>query len=142
MWMCWLAFHYYDKKPEKISIKEKRLTLAMVLDVSVHGHLAPFLWAFGKAEHHDAEHVAQQSCLPHSGQKVERWGKGSGTRYTLPAHASSAFLPPTMPHLLQFPTPPNGVFNYEPINGLIDWWGQSPYDLNTSQKFYLWLLLA
>jgi hypothetical protein len=43
-------------------------------------------------------------------------------------------------HLSQFPPPPSRPFSYESINGLTNWWGQSPCEPITSSKLHLWAL--
>lgn len=38
----------------------------------MHCQLAMLLLGLGKVEYHGREHVIEQSCSPHGGQKVER----------------------------------------------------------------------
>jgi hypothetical protein len=40
--------------------------------VSVYGWLAPLLWAWGEAEHHDREHMVEHSSSSHGVQEAER----------------------------------------------------------------------
>jgi hypothetical protein len=60
--------------------------------VSVYGQLAPLLWAPGKIEHHDREHVMEQSSSHDDRQEAGR-KKRQGTRYIFPGNAHSDLLP-------------------------------------------------
>lgn len=59
--------------------------------------------------------------------------KGLGTRYTVPGHAPRDLLPPTRPHILWFPLPPNNVFKLviHPWTNQLMW--SEPHDPISSQ---------
>jgi hypothetical protein len=61
---------------------KKDLFWLTVSEVSVHGQLAPLLWASGKVETSWWEHVAKQSYIPHGSQEVERDREGPRARYS------------------------------------------------------------
>jgi hypothetical protein len=50
----------------------KVLFWLMVLEVSVHTHLTPLLWAFDRAEYHGRDCMVEQSCSSHDGQEAEK----------------------------------------------------------------------
>lgn len=65
-----------------------------------------------KAEHHDMEHIAKQSCSPHRGEKGREGGKES------PGHPSllgGGTLPPARSYL-SFPSPVSGLVSYDSIS--------------------------
>jgi hypothetical protein len=71
-----LAFCHWDKVPDRI---KERFLVTRDFIVSVHGQLAPWLWACGKAEHHGGEHTVEQSCSLHSDQEANRGGRKDPT---------------------------------------------------------------
>jgi hypothetical protein len=80
------SFLCYNKISRK-TLKEKRFILVVVSEVSVHGQLAPLLWACGKGETTWWKSRAEESCSPHlKAARKQRDRKGPGTRYTLPGH--------------------------------------------------------
>lgn len=54
----------------------------------------------GKAEHHDKEHVEEQSCSPMAARKQKVTQEGVGTRKLLQKHSPSDTLPLSRLHLL------------------------------------------
>jgi hypothetical protein len=80
----------------KIILKEEIFILA---SVSVHGHLAPSLWAWNEDKHHHWQHVAEKTahCM------VARKWNGSAAREEL--YSSKAHLQwPTFPNRAIFPS--------------------------------------
>jgi hypothetical protein len=83
--------------------KEKDLFGLTVLEVSVHGQLATFLWTCGGAEHHVNKRLCRGSCSPHYIQEIqgEEW-KGVRAKISPSKARNGDPLSPTRPQVPQF----------------------------------------
>jgi hypothetical protein len=81
--------------PEKNNLKEKGFILAQVSEVSVHGQLAPLLWA-------QQAHVAEKAAHLMASGKQKKWQEGAGDKNIF-LGLNPSDLPPHLPQFHHLP---------------------------------------
>jgi hypothetical protein len=137
--LCWSVFHHCDKIPQKINLKEERFFFgpqlqrfqSLIIGSVVSGPVVTQNIMVGVCGR------AKLLTLLYRKQRERMRKRGWGIQEKTPSDLS-----PIRPYLLKFPSSSNIPLIYEPINGLIHWWGQSPHNPITFQKPHLWTLLV
>jgi hypothetical protein len=111
--------------------RRKVVFWAMIWEFSVHGLLAPILWAWGQAEHHGGRSVWRKTLLtswwPGSKEREEEAGNKTPFKSMSPVTHFSNQVP--IPVFYHFPI----VHSLWVHQGMIHWLGQSLHDPMTSQ---------